>query len=390
MSDLVNNSTKKIKETINKTIATIKGDYYKNSILALELTDFCNCSCVMCTQSVSQIIHGKSKGFMGKDLFNSILDSIKRKGYRFGKLLPFGLGESLLHPDFNEMLKTILEFNKNKRYFDSVDLHTNAILMDRGIIDILLNSSSTIDTLSFSLDAVTTDTYYKIRRNRSLEKAYENIKLFFKKRKELGKSKPKAHLQFIVMKENRHEAKAFLDYWSEFLDSLDIEFQVNYDWFPPMQKDTIFFKKLTPFKLHEFEEAELIHKQVARELGLLKNNGEFDLQKFSFKKRRPCSGPFKYMSISWDGVLTVCCIDTGRELALGNVKDCDLFELWEGEKNKQYRLWHILGEFENMPKCTICSNLDWPIMNDDEIVSYLKGINREDLIKVYYERLYDK
>jgi len=351
----------------------------------------------MCTQSVSQIIHGKRNGFMPFDNFKAILENIKENNQFIGKFLPFGLGESLLHPAFPKILSTLLEFNKGKKYFGSIDLHTNAILLDDTIIDILLDSPSTVDTLSFSLDAVSSDTYYSIRRNRQLEVAYKNIKNFYRRRKAAGKRLPKTHLQFIVMEENHNEAGEFLKYWSEFLNDLEIEFQVNYDWFPPMRKDTIFFKRLNPFKNADLDKAEALHFETAKRLGLIKeqerseeriiNSQEF-IEHERPEARRPCSGPFKYQSISWDGTVTVCCIDTGRELAIGNINDMSLSKLWDGEKIKQYREWHILGEFQNMPKCTICHNLDSPQLSDEEVVSYLKKIGREDMIEKYFKRIY--
>ena len=103
--------------------------------------------------------------------------------------------------------------------------------------------------------------------------------------------------------------------------------------------------------------------------------------------RRPCSGLWKYRNIGWDGVVTVCCMDPERELAIGNIKRTPLSELWKGKKITQYRIWHIKGEFDKMPKCMFCNNLDSPKMSDEEIIEYLKEIGREDLIKPFLDRI---
>ncbi|MFH1849554.1 MAG: SPASM domain-containing protein [archaeon] len=103
--------------------------------------------------------------------------------------------------------------------------------------------------------------------------------------------------------------------------------------------------------------------------------------------RRPCSGLWKYKNIGWDGVVTVCCLDPERELAIGNVKDTPLDLLWQGKKISQYRIWHILGQFDQMPKCMFCNNLDSPKISDDEIVEYLREIKRDDLIGPFLKRM---
>ena len=38
-------------------------------------------------------------------------------------------------------------------------------------------------------------------------------------------------------------------------------------------------------------------------------------------KRKPCSGPFKYKFIASNGDVTVCCLDTEKELTIGNINE---------------------------------------------------------------------
>ncbi|MDD5090118.1 MAG: radical SAM protein [Candidatus Wallbacteria bacterium] len=367
---------------------------FPGSILALELTDFCNCNCIMCTQSVSRKIHKRGKGFMSSDLLDSILKSIADSGARFDKLLPFGLGESLLHPAFPELIRRLLDFNSDRSFFSSIDLHTNATLLNEAARAALLNNHSVPDTVSFSLDAIKPETYWRIRRNRQLESAYNNVKSFIDHRESSGKSLPRCLIQFIVMDENKDEAREFLEYWSDFFRTRSLKFQVNYDWFPPMESDTIFFKRLNPFHNEEMADAEELHRSVADGLGLI-NSSQSDriissqefLDLARPEARRPCAGPFKYLSVSWDGELTVCCIDTSRELSLGNLKQTELFELWNGDKNHAFRMAHILGDLAPMPKCLNCHNLDSPPLSDQEVTTWMRQNGQAELIGRYLERI---
>jgi radical SAM protein with 4Fe4S-binding SPASM domain len=106
--------------------------------------------------------------------------------------------------------------------------------------------------------------------------------------------------------------------------------------------------------------------------------------------KRPCKFLWKSPQISWDGNVTVCCSDIDFLLSLGNINENSLEELWNNNNAKKYRLMHVLGEFDKTPKTRegnpICLNCHSHIeMTDEEVIDYLKEINREDLIDSYLE-----
>ncbi len=361
----------------------------KDTILALEFTNFCNCSCIMCTQSMMK----EPKGFMNRNTFEKIIKDIVEEDLCFDKLTPFGLGESTLHPEFFEYMSEIFSMNKSRKYFRSIDLHTNAINLSDELIDLFIKHSDQLNTISFSIDAITEDTYLNIRNNRNFNQMIQNIRKFFIKRG--NKRVPRANLQFIVMEENKHEAKAFKDYWSSFLSEHKIDFQINYDWNPPMVKDTIFFKRLNPIKHEEINKSESLHYNTMVDLGLIKTEKNNEIKEERAvksneyrgepKRRYPCSGPFKYMMLNYSGELTVCCIDTLRELSLGNINDSSIINLWNSPLNHSYRLDHIKGDLSRLPRCINCNNLDSPDISIDELERYLKHFGHKDHLKCLEE-----
>jgi len=365
-----------------RIIKMLKGKMFSDTILALEFTNFCNCSCIMCTQSHTKI----NRGFMSEKTFEALISGIVKEDLYFDKLITFGLGESTLHPQFGQFMEKLFTINSTGRYFGGVDLHTNGIDLTDEVIDILLKYGNQLSTLSFSIDAVTADTYFNIRRNRNFDKMVKNIKTIFRKRKERF---PRINLQFIVMDENYLEAPGFLEFWGGFLESLKIPYQVNYDWFPAMELDTIFFKRLNPVKHEELSEYEKLHHNVVRSLGLLKehdspareNERAVESHEWRGEKRRyPCSGPFKYVTVCWNGDVTVCCIDTLRELCIGNVSKASLYDLWSSEKCHKYRLAHIKGDLSEMAKCQKCNNLDSPHISKEEMKEYLRRFGYHDYL----------
>jgi hypothetical protein len=197
----------------------------------------------------------------------------------------------------------------------------------------------------------------------------------------MRQTSPNVIFQFIVMQENKQDALPFLNFWRTHLEKLEVPFQINFDWSPPMTKDTIFFKRVNPFSRMDFMAAEYLHRQVISNLALLPNSTnkteERHINSDEYTEemniiRRPCSGPFKYINIAWDGVVTVCCIDTERKLALGTISDSTpLTKLWEGSLNHKYRIAHITGDLSDIPTCQNCRNLDGPSISDNEILQWL-------------------
>jgi radical SAM protein with 4Fe4S-binding SPASM domain len=98
-------------------------------------------------------------------------------------------------------------------------------------------------------------------------------------------------------------------------------------------------------------------------------------------KRKPCSGPFKYKFIASNGDVTVCCLDTYKELVIGNISKNTLDEIWDSEKAHRIRIAHITGKLEKYPVCMRCANLDSPNITKEDLIKYLKDVKREDLIK---------
>jgi radical SAM protein with 4Fe4S-binding SPASM domain len=103
--------------------------------------------------------------------------------------------------------------------------------------------------------------------------------------------------------------------------------------------------------------------------------------------RNPCPGLWKTPVIRWDGNLQPCCADVDGDIEVGNLRDADFAELWFGETMTRYRLWHIEGRFELMPKCWSCGGINFYKMTADEVRAYLVEVERTDLWPVYAARM---
>lgn len=103
--------------------------------------------------------------------------------------------------------------------------------------------------------------------------------------------------------------------------------------------------------------------------------------------RMPCPGLWKTPVIRWDGELMACCADVDGEIAVGNLRAAEFDELWFGEAMTGYRMLHIEGRFEEIPKCWSCGGINFYKMEPDEVRGYLQEHDRLDLWAVYAERM---
>ncbi|MCK9224757.1 MAG: radical SAM protein [Candidatus Muirbacterium halophilum] len=107
----------------------------------------------------------------------------------------------------------------------------------------------------------------------------------------------------------------------------------------------------------------------------------------SSNKRLPCGAIFRSPVIRSDGSITVCNFDLGLELKLGNIKEDNLFSLWESEKMQILRKNSILNE--NIPlKCKNC-NPDY-FLSRRETVKYIKKNLKRDILDKFLVRTCDK
>ena len=103
--------------------------------------------------------------------------------------------------------------------------------------------------------------------------------------------------------------------------------------------------------------------------------------------RMPCPGLWKTPVIRWDGELMACCADVDGEIAVGNLRDADFDALWFGEAMTRYRLLHIEGRFEEIPKCWSCGGINFYKMEPGEVREYLDEVGRADLYPIYARRM---
>ena len=369
-----------------------------DTFLCVEMTDHCDLACRMCDQVLRELPHFMAKGFLPVETWEKILADLKRGGVHLHGLSPIWVGESLLHPEFPRMLRYAFDLNAQNALFDAFSINTNATSLTPEATEAILDVANRPDInpntfwgLVMSIDATTPEVYARIKKKERLARVEENCRHFVRRQLERGNRFPLPILKFIVMEENFHEAKPFLERWSRFYEELGVDYQVNYDYQPPIVKPCIFFDKFIGEDPAADEER---HRQVALELGLIAADVaerkerivQSDEQVGATAVRRPCPALWKSPMVAQNGDVAPCCHDSGLELKIGNLKTDDFLDLWTKGKVVEYRIKHVVGDFDFGP-CKYCPNQRHPTISDDEIVSYLRQIGRAELVPRYLRRV---
>jgi len=84
-----------------------------------------------------------------------------------------------------------------------------------------------------------------------------------------------------------------------------------------------------------------------------------DFSNTSQYMRSYCEHPWMTVSILYDGTVVPCPLDYDGILAMGNIKDQSLEEIWNSKKYCEFRKGHAEGSFPEFHYCSIC---DLPVM----------------------------
>lgn len=253
----------------------------------------------------------KGHGFMEMPLFETIIAQLQ--GRSIDAVVPFFRGESLLNPHFLKMLRRIR---------DSVpaviQLATNALLMDDRMIRNLI--AINIEFISFSLDAINSDTYKMIRCGSDFHRVMNNVHAFLEARDNAKGCTTIVQVSATEMGQNRNELPEFIDYWQSRADRVRI--------YPRHSEDGHFGK---------------LSDQTASR---------------SNRIRQPCRKPFTDLVIYHNGQVALCNHDWDRSdnAIIGSIPRNSLEEIWNGGTYRHIRQLHRNRLWSDIGLCRDCDH----------------------------------
>ena len=276
--------------------------------LDIEATSSCNLKCTMCprTEMEANGTFWKVQNF-DFELYKKLIDEGVKNGLKSVKYNY--LGEPLLNPKLFQMIR----YAKQAGVID-VMFNTNATYLSAKNAEKLLDSG--IDKLFFSFDSPMKERYEKIREGAQFDEVLNNIKRFIKMRNDRGSLKPFTRVSMVLMQENQDEWPKFQALFAPIVDAVAY---VDY----------------------------------------LDHNGQHNPEKTLIDltardNRFCCPQLWQRTFVHPDGVATVCCIDSKRELVVGNVHDNTLAEIWTSDAYQRLRYLHQNGRSHEISACAKC------------------------------------
>jgi MoaA/NifB/PqqE/SkfB family radical SAM enzyme len=138
---------------------------------------------------------------MPRDIYVEIIQEIAHENPK-ARVWEIFFGEPTL---FSEMAERI-EYAKNWGLMDVV-LNSNGVLLTKETAIKYINAG--LDWIYVGIDAVTEDTYQKMRVGGDFKKVVENV-LFWRE------TKNNIYAQFVECDLNRHEKDAFIQFWNQY------------------------------------------------------------------------------------------------------------------------------------------------------------------------------
>ena len=274
--------------------------------IVIEITSHCNLSCIMCSRESST----RTSGYMDFSLFKKIIDQVK--DYAELVYLSGGIGEPLMHPDLHDMIEYCLRNDVR------VGVSTNVTLLTAKTTDLILKNPP--DILLLSLDGATKETVERIRVGSKFEKTMEKVCYFLKEKHQRGAGKPFTIVQMVHMPENQDEEELFYEKWKAYKGADDVR-----------------YKKFVSFYGAE-------------------RTPEFAMNSDS-KDNLSCIIPYRQLSISFDGTIAFCCLDSDFKDPIGNVNSSSISELWNSKKMVEYRRLLAEGLRSQVPMCRECATI---------------------------------
>tara|TARA_B100000242_G_scaffold176673_1_gene126672 strand:- start:143 stop:1120 length:978 start_codon:yes stop_codon:yes gene_type:complete len=281
-------------------------------VIHLETTNKCNFRCKFCPESDTN--YAKLSGgykVMKLDQFKKIVNNIKKSFKKISRLRLWIMGEPLINPDIFLMI----EYAKNQNIADSIELTSNASLINSERALSLVNSG--LDLCKISIYGFNNEDFKSTTNsNIKFNKILDNVKLLFELRNNNSSSKLKIMAKTVGDTSNKI-LKNYMNKLSKFVDYIEIN------------------------EIHSWTEGN--EKNIEKKSTKQKNVKEV------------CPFPFYTLAIHSDGDVSPCCVDWKKDVFLGNCLDKSLKEIWDSKILYSLRMAQLNRDLEKQEGCKNCN-----------------------------------
>ena len=326
--------------------------------LFVEITNLCNFHCTFCPDEIME----RKRGLMDFEDACKIFDQVAREKDRLGPLYPIKLhqmGEPSIHP----RLVDIVRYAEQEKGLP-IELNTNCSLLTPELVDGLYGAGLTNYILSYQTpDAESFETRKVKNKKLTFDIYLEKVRMAVERKIATGAS-TKLEIDIMntlgsagiqIVGANSQADRVMLD-WIAFARSIERKYGLE-----PKKHDLNFVDGGFRFLEHDADTGryeilpgvDILWKELHTWGNII--HGESVKQKVDGY----CPAPNEQFVILWDGTVTVCCTDYEGTLAMGNVHEQSIEEIWTGPKWRRLRetMWEDVLESKT---CRVCKGVEEP------------------------------
>lgn len=277
--------------------------------LHIEPNYVCNFRCPMCTQGIPEL---KEKFGYDESLGTADIRRILEEGRRYNCPSVSFQGDN--EPFLVKALPDWFAMARDLGFLD-IMVNTNGSVMTKALAERILDSGLT--RIRFSLDAVTPETYAKIRVGGKFERVKANIETFLAARARRGAALPRVGVNFVKMAVNTAELEPFIAHWNDKVDYIVVQ------------------DFMTPDIEGDYHKLDVTGREAVPDFR--------------------CAQPWQRLYIRGNGDVTACCAMFNQYLKLGNIRRDSLHTIWQSPAARDLRKLHKEGRYRENPVCLKCS-----------------------------------
>ena len=284
------------------------------SQVIVDATEVCNLACVHCPHPEFKQSEHYAGRHLEMELHEKMVDEVRDHGRGHTQYIRYtSNGEPLVHPRIYDMLDSAV-----RRSGVFVTLTTNGTLLNEARVEKLLTSG--LHVVDVSIDAITPETYQRVRVNGKLPVTRGNVLRLLELKRRSGAA-TRIVVSFVQQPGNAEEAGAFETYWKD------------------QGVDYVVIRRLHSAAGGVATIAASMHDAQAGQA------------------RYPCLYPWERILLNPRGELAFCPQDWVHGSVMARYRDTTIREVWSGEDYRALREAHLTGNFCDHQFCGQCP--DW-------------------------------
>lgn len=306
------NLTERYKEKLNE----IKSERISldGVLVQLEVTNACNHHCVFCPNADST----RARRMIDEELAKRVIRECAEFLGKDKRICFHMNGEPLLYKKLPELIR----FSKNEGgNYDYAFVTTNGTFADEKLLIELFGAG--LDSIKFSINAGTRETYQKIHGVDDFEKAINALKFSWDYRMAHNMSF-KIFVSCVGITENYGELERFNEFVMRYCDEVVFYYPCAY-----------------------------AGQEIEKSRKLRCDLSKLNLKSFEIEHNNPCAVLWNSINITCEGYLSLCCSESDNRLIVEDINHMSVKDAWLGNRMNTIRAQHLMGHIDKMP-CLSC------------------------------------